>query len=182
MRHGVKKVKFNRNMGERKALLRSLLVALFTNEKVVTTKPKAKMLKQVSDHMISRAKKGDLATKRLLLSDLPHPVLVEKLVKEYGPLFKDRTGGYSRIISLGRRLSDSTPMVRIELVQTLHGDGKSEKKVKDEQALKALAVPKAGKAQRMTPKEETVNAQEAKPEKEKTKARRQVSTKKENKK
>lgn len=184
MRHGVKRVKLNRNMGERKALLRSLLVAFLTHEKIVTTEPKAKLLKPAADYVITKSKNKDLATKRLLLSYVPNQVVVQKLLNEYGPRFKNRNGGYSRIVKLGPRLSDATPMARIELVDIAEQtvvkalpEKVDKTKVVDTEVVQNAVATKGKKT---APRKESVTkARSAKSLKEKfATTRRQLSTKK----
>jgi len=108
--------KFSRKRNQRKALLRSLARALFLNEKIKTTEAKAKELSRFSEKFITRAKKRDLASRRILLRYFPES-LVKKLIEEIGPRYKDRKGGYTRVIKLGQRQSDGAKMAIIELVK-----------------------------------------------------------------
>jgi large subunit ribosomal protein L17 len=108
--------KIGREKGQRKALLRSLANNLFLKEKIKTTQAKAKELSRVADNYITKAKKINLGTKRLLLKDLNLKV-VNKLEKEIAPRYKDRTGGYTRIIKLGSRKTDGAQIVIIELIK-----------------------------------------------------------------
>lgn len=187
MRHGVKRSKFNRNMGERKALLRSLLVSFFTHERIVTTEAKAKLLKPAADYAIHKAKTHDVATKRLLLSYLPNQEIVQKLLDEYGPRYKDRNGGYSKIVKLGRRMSDASPMARIELIgfeEAVVEEKPSRRK--EGRAVVTGEVENAEvevKASKVTPKKEGKASQRAgKTVKEKAVSKRQTSTRREGKK
>lgn len=115
MRHHNANRKFNRTKNQRKALLRSLAVALVTKEKIQTTEPKAKELKPFADRLVSYAKKGTLASHRTLVG-LVGAQCAKKLMTEIGPRFKDRNGGYTRVIKLGIRIKDASPQSRIEFV------------------------------------------------------------------
>jgi len=107
--------KFGRKCGQRKALLKSLAANLFLHGKIKTTEAKAKELRSFAERLIQKVKKNDLVGVRYIAKFLP-PVVVKKLAKEIGPKYIDRAGGYTRIIKLGRRKSDSAPVAIIELV------------------------------------------------------------------
>jgi len=184
LRHGVKKVQFNRNMGERKALMRSLLLALFTHESIVTTQAKAKAVKPVADTIIAKARRDDLASRRLITARFPHPKTGEKLFSQIAPRFSDRAGGYSRIIALGPRKSGAAPMARIELLTgtgiALTTDG--EAPTKKARATTKLATV-SGKGEKVATRGKISAPERAsKSIKEKAVSRRQVSLKKEGKK
>ena len=106
----------SRPKNQRKALLKSLATGLFLHGKIVTTEPKAKVLRSVADKMITRAKDKNLANTRLLAATLA-PQVVKKLVQEIAPSFAARKGGYTRLTKLGRRTSDGASMVIVELVK-----------------------------------------------------------------
>ena len=105
--------KFNREPIQRKALYKALATALIDNGRIQTTQAKAKSLSSFADRLVNRAKKGDLASRRLLLTHVGK-VAVDKLMKDIGPRFKERNGGYTRVIRMGRRTSDGSPMALIE--------------------------------------------------------------------
>lgn len=105
--------KFNREPIQRKALYKALATALIEREKIETTQAKAKSLSSFTDKLVSRAKKGDLASRRLLLQKVGSKA-VTKLMNEIGPRFKGKNGGYTRVIKLGRRVSDGSEMAIIE--------------------------------------------------------------------
>lgn len=107
--------KFNRERNQRKALLKSLASNLFLKEKIKITEAKAKELSPLAEKYITKAKKINLATRRLLLKTLS-PKVVKKLEEEIGPRYKERKGGYTRIIKMGPRKSDGAKMVIIELI------------------------------------------------------------------
>jgi large subunit ribosomal protein L17 len=122
--------KFSRVRDQRKALLKNLSVELFVHEKIKTTEAKAKELKSYAEKFITKAKKGDLAARRHLLKFFPKQV-VKKLIEEIAPLYKERPGGYTRIIKLGPRKSDGAKMAIIELVERIgekEAKGKKKKK------------------------------------------------------
>jgi len=107
--------KFNREFDQRKALIQGLARALFLNSRIKTTTAKAKELKRFAEKFITTAKKGDISSRRRLgryFSD----ALVKKLVDEIAPKYKDRDGGYTRVIKLDVRKSDGASVSIIELV------------------------------------------------------------------
>jgi len=108
--------KFSRERDQRKALLKSLAVNLFLREKIKTTEAKAKGLSSFAEKLITKSKKGDLASRRILVRYFPKKI-VKKLVNEIGPKYKERKGGYTRVIKLGPRKSDGAKMAIIELVE-----------------------------------------------------------------
>ena len=108
--------KFSRKIGPRKALLRVLVNNFFMHEKIKTTEAKAKELRSIAEKMITKAKKNDLANRRLLARDLTQN-MTKKIIDDIAPKYKDRQGGYTRITKLGPRNSDSAKMVIIELVK-----------------------------------------------------------------
>lgn len=116
--------KLGRTSSARKALFRSLVTDLFLYEKIETTEAKAKELRSIADHMITLAKRGDLHARRQVASYVRKETVenaeqdaIQKLFSEIGPRFKERQGGYTRILKLGPRRGDAAPMVIIELVQ-----------------------------------------------------------------
>ncbi len=108
--------KLKRERDQRKALKKSLITSFFTEEKIDTTLAKAKEISSLAEKYITRAKKGDLSSRRLLLRYLSKKV-VKKLIDEIAPRYKERKGGYVRIIRLGKRKSDAAEMSRIELIK-----------------------------------------------------------------
>ncbi len=111
----VKGRKLSREKDQRKALMRSLARSLILKKRIKTTKAKAKEVSVFAEKAITKAKKGDLHAQRMLLKSFS-PIVVNKLIKEIGPNYKERPGGYTRIIKLGQRKSDASEMVIIELV------------------------------------------------------------------
>lgn len=107
--------KLSRKRDQRKALLKTLASALILNEKIRTTEAKAKEVSRFVEKFITRAKKRDLASRRHLVKFFSSQT-VRKLINEIGPRYKERSGGYTRIIKLGPRKSDGAKMAIIELV------------------------------------------------------------------
>ena len=117
MRHQMSGRKLNRTSSHRKAMLRNMAAALIKHEQIKTTLPKAKELKPYLDKLITLGKRGDLHARRIAISRLQgDKKLVDKLFSVLGERYKDRPGGYTRVIRAGFRYGDSAPMAVIELV------------------------------------------------------------------
>src|SRR3989338_8285531 len=116
MRHQKKVKSLDRNTAARKALLRNLATSIIVYEKVKTTKAKAKAVKPLVEKMITAAKKNDLTSRRKLIAVLYHKKAVNKALEVLGPRYKDRQGGYTRIINLNPRQGDGAEMAQIEFV------------------------------------------------------------------
>lgn len=116
MRKRKKGRKFSREKDQRKALLKSLATSLFLREKIKTTEAKAKEISGFAEKFITKAKKGDIFARRFLNRFFSKKV-VGKLIEEIGPRYKERKGGYTRIIKLGQRKSDGAKRAIIELVK-----------------------------------------------------------------
>ena len=117
MRHAKKKGKLSRDSAHRKSMLRTMSKQLIEHERIRTTQPKAKALKPEFEKLITLAKRGDLHARRQALSQLNQDKFaVHKLFEEIAPRYSSRNGGYTRIVKLGPRRSDSAEMVFIELV------------------------------------------------------------------
>ena len=117
MRHHNTKRKFGRGKTERRALLNSLARNLIARGKIKTTLPKAKELRPFIEKLVTRAKKNDLATKRSVISKLGgRGREVKKLFEMIAPKYIDKNGGYTRVLKLGSRLSDGSPLASIEFV------------------------------------------------------------------
>ncbi len=115
MRHGSKLKKFHRTNKKRDALMQSLIVALIDKRKITTTQAKAKSLRPVIEKLVTRSRNATLASTRLLTSRIGIAA-AHKLIKDIGPLFVDRAGGYTRIRHLAPRISDGARMAVIEFV------------------------------------------------------------------
>ena len=117
MRHSKKKGKLSRDAAHRKSMMRTMSKQLIEHERIRTTQPKAKALKPEFEKLITLAKRGDLHARRQALSQLNQDkFVVHKLFEEIAPRYSSRNGGYTRIVKLGPRRSDSAEMVSIELV------------------------------------------------------------------
>ena len=117
MRHKRNRHKLSRDAAHRKALLKNLSRQLIEHERIQTSQAKAKAVKPQVERLITIAKRGDLHSRRILLSRLGQDkFIVHKLVEEIAPRYTERPGGYTRIVKLGPRRSDSAEMVFLELV------------------------------------------------------------------
>ena len=120
---------FGRNSARRKALFKSLAISFIEHEGIKTTLPKAKELRTFVEPLITLAKEDSVSNRRLAFSRIGNKSAVAKLFTNLGPRFKDRPGGYSRIIKIGYRKGDSAPIAFIELVdRTVEEDSSEEKK------------------------------------------------------
>lgn len=117
MRHLKKGRKLGSDASHRKAMLRSLAIALFTNERIKTTEPRAKEVRGLVDRIITWGKRGDVHSRRLAMAELGDKELVHKIFADIAPRFAERPGGYTRILKLGPRKGDAAPMVILELVE-----------------------------------------------------------------
>ena len=118
MRHKLGLRKLNRTSAHRLAMLRNMMNSLLRHEAIKTTLPKAKELRRVVEPMITLAKEPTVANKRLAFNRLRDREIVVKLFNEIGPMFKDRKGGYTRILKMGYRVGDNAPLAYVELQKT----------------------------------------------------------------
>lgn len=116
MRHRESGRKLNRNSSHRKAMFRNMAVSLMEHEVIKTTLPKAKELRRIAEPLITMAKSDSVAKRRLAFSRLRDRGIVTKLFNELGPRYKERPGGYLRILKCGVRTGDKAPMAIVELV------------------------------------------------------------------
>lgn len=117
MRHNKSGKRLGRNTPHRAAMLRNMVTSLIEHEKITTTDARAKELRKVVDRMITLGKRGDLHARRQVLSVIRDQKVVAKLFDQVGPRYKDRPGGYTRIIKIGSRLGDNAPQSIIALVE-----------------------------------------------------------------
>ncbi|MDN5346976.1 MAG: large subunit ribosomal protein [Clostridia bacterium] len=108
--------KLGRLSGHRKMLLRNLVTSFLREGRIQTTEPRAKELRSLAEAMITLGKRGDLHARRQALAYLLDESVVTKLFKEIAPRYSDRQGGYTRLVKLGYRRGDGSPMVMVELV------------------------------------------------------------------
>lgn len=116
MRHRKSGRKLNRNSSHRKAMFKNMTASLVEHEVIKTTLPKAKELRRVAEPLITLAKEDSVANRRLAFDRLRNKATVGKLFSDLGPRFKERPGGYIRIIKCGFRKGDNAPMAYVELL------------------------------------------------------------------
>ena len=116
MRHKQSGRKLNRNSSHRKAMFRNMTVSLMQHEIITTTVPRAKELRRVAEPLITMAKNDSVAKRRTAFSRLRDRATVTKLFNELGPRYRERPGGYLRILKCGYRPGDKAPMAIVELV------------------------------------------------------------------
>ena len=177
MRHRVAGRKLSRHTQHREWMFRNMLVSLLTHERIRTTLPKAKELRSWADRIITLGKRGDLHARRRAFDLLRDRDAVKKLFDQIAPRFKDRAGGYTRVLKMGWRLGDAAPLSLVELTALAPSEKEKTTTVKKaKEALKKVAPKKkekeakAGKGEKKevkkaTPKKKT----EKKPAEEKSK-------------
>lgn len=143
MRHGMSGRKLNRTSSHRKAMFSNMVISLLDHEQITTTLPKAKELRRIADKMITLGKRGDLHARRQALSVIKNNEIVGKLFTGLAERYKERNGGYTRVLKAGNRHGDMAPMAVIELVdRDVEAKGaKDIARVESEEAAKALADP-----------------------------------------
>jgi len=117
VRHRARSRKLGRTSAHRKALYRNLVTALLEHERIETTDAKAKELRRVADRMITLGKRGDLHARRQALRVVRDKAVAAKLFSELAERFRDRPGGYTRVIKVRTRVGDAAPMSIVELVE-----------------------------------------------------------------
>ena len=117
MRHGMAQRKFNRSSSHRKAMFGNMAVALLKHEQITTTLPKAKDLRRVVDRLVTLGKRGNLHARRQAMAVLHDRDITAKLFGELAERYKERPGGYTRVLKAGFRYGDMAPMGVIELVE-----------------------------------------------------------------
>ena len=116
MRHKLAHRKLNRTASHRKAMFANMASSLIEHEQIVTTLPKAKELRPIVEKLVTLAKRGDLNSRRLAIARTRNKEMSKKLFDVLGPRYKDRQGGYIRIMKAGFRYGDNAPMAVIEFV------------------------------------------------------------------
>ncbi len=122
MRHRLGGRKLNRTSGHREAMFKNMAVSLFQHEQIRTTLPKAKELRRVAERLITIAKKPSVANRRLAFARLRDRVTVTKLFDVLGDRYKERHGGYTRILKCGFRAGDNAPMAVVQLMDRPVGE------------------------------------------------------------
>ncbi|WP_281680424.1 50S ribosomal protein L17 [Synergistes jonesii] len=116
MRHRMSKRRLGRCSSHRRAMLGNMAASLFIEGSIVTTETRAKELRSVAEKLITKAKSGTINDRRLVIARIPHKEAVLKLFNEIGPKYAERSGGYTRIVKMGARVGDASPMAVIQLV------------------------------------------------------------------
>lgn len=185
MRHQKKTVKLGRTAEHRKALLANQVCSLIEHSRIKTTLAKAKAVRPFAEKMVTLGKGGTLHNRRTAIAYLHQTAMVKKLFEEIAPRSANRAGGYTRIVKLGPRLSDSAPMALIEWVDAAvpaeEGAPKAEAPAKAEKPARAEGAPKkrgavgsravASKAKRLESKTRKEKAEKQNAEKPKAKAK-----------
>lgn len=142
MRHGKSGRRLGRTTSHREAMFRNLVTSFLNHEKITTTDAKAKEIRSVAEKMITLGKRGDLHSLRQAASYIREKSVVTKLFSTIAPRYKDRSGGYTRIVKLGIRQGDAAPISLIELVEEELKPQKARKQpVKPAVAPKVVATP-----------------------------------------
>lgn len=128
MRHGVSGRKLNRTTSHRLAMFRNMVTSLLDHERIYTTVPKAKEMRRWAEWMITLGKRGDLHARRQALSVVREKSVVHKVFEDLAVRFQNRAGGYTRIVKVGFRRGDASPMCLLELVTEGGTPEKSKKK------------------------------------------------------
>ena len=145
MRHNIAHRRLGRNTQHRQAMFRNALSSLINRDRIETTLAKARELRPVADKLITLAKKGTLASRRMAFSMLRDDMALKKLFSNLVDRFNDRIGGYSRILKLGFRHGDSAPMAILEYLTAELKKGAESKTAKAAKAPKVAKAPKAKK-------------------------------------
>jgi len=146
MRHKIGYKKLNRTSEHRKSMIQNMLNSLIKYEQIITTLPKAKVLKPQADKIITLGKKNSLTNKKILFSKLQDKISARKVYKELSKRYEKRNGGYTRIIKAGFRYGDSSPKAIIEFVDRNVEAKKIDVKKKDtDKAQKAKEAPEISK-------------------------------------
>ena len=133
MRHGLANKKLNRTSEHRKALLKNMLNSLIKYEQIITTLPKAKLIKPQAEKLITLGKKKNLTNTRVLISKLQDKTNANKILNTLSKRYEKRAGGYTRIVKAGYRYGDNSPMAVIEFVdRDVEAKRKFKKKKKED--------------------------------------------------
>jgi large subunit ribosomal protein L17 len=135
MRHGNTHRKLNRTSEHRRAMFANMAAALIKHEQIVTTLPKAKDLRPIVEKLVTLGKRGGLHARRQAIAEIKDVAMVKKLFEVIGPRYKERNGGYTRVIRYGFRYGDSAPRAVIEFVdRDVEAKGKDSGPVADKKA------------------------------------------------
>lgn len=157
MRKNVFGRRFKRNVGQRKALFKSLMSSLVLDEKIRTTEAKAKSIKSDIEKLVTKAKKR-VDAERFLSGKLTQPA-IDKMMGRIAPQFAQRPGGYTRIVRLGRRTTDSAAEVIMEWTEIIQSSkGKTQNDVQNKKKIKKAEIKKKNSGQRLSKKTTTSKA------------------------
>ena len=159
MKHRIGFNPLGRKPSHRKALHRNMVTSLFKHERIRTTKTKAQAIRRTAEKMITRAKVDSVHNRRMIGRDLKDKAILAKLFVEIGPRFKERPGGYTRILKIGPRPGDGADMVLLELVGEM-GEKDAAKPTRGESTKKS-AAPKTDKAKSAKGKKKAPKADES---------------------
>ena len=152
MRHGFTKRTLNMKIAHRRAVFANMAVALAKHEQIKTTLPKAKELRPIFEKLVTKSKENTLHVRRQLLSFLRDEAIVEKMLTVLGPRYKERKGGYVRVLKAGFRFGDCAPMAIVELVdRDITAKGKDSGQIVEVEA--DAPVKEEAKAEKNTEKE-----------------------------
>jgi len=140
MRHGKSGRKLNRSTSHRVAMFRNMVTSLLQHERIFTTVPKAKELRRWADWMITLGKRGDLHARRQALAVIREKQVVHKVFEELGPRYQNRSGGYTRMVKVGFRRGDASPMCILELITELQAAPKKVKQAPKTEVEKTPSV------------------------------------------
>jgi large subunit ribosomal protein L17 len=149
MRHRKSGVKLNRTSSHKDAMFRNMVTSLLKHDRIQTTDAKAKELRRWADHIITLAKRGDLHARRQVLSIVREKAVVHKVFEEAPTRFASVSGGYTRVVKIGRRPGDAAPVSLVELISAEPAKNKTTKKSK-------TASPKKTTRKKTGPKKESV--------------------------
>ena len=142
MRHGKVHRKLNKKPAHRKAMFANMAASLIKHEQIVTTLPKAKELRPIVEKLVTLAKKGGLAARRQAISEIRDVAQVRKLFEVIAARYKERNGGYTRVLKAGFRYGDSAPVAVIEFVdRDVGAKGKDSGPVQEKKVEEEAAVP-----------------------------------------
>jgi large subunit ribosomal protein L17 len=145
MKHKIGFNKLNRVPAHRKALIRNMMTVLFKHERITTTRAKAIEARKAAEKMITRAKEDSVHNRRIAAKKIQDEAILAKLFTDIGPRFKERNGGYTRILRIGFRKHDAADMVILELVDRVESDKKADREKRKTEKKAKVAANKAEK-------------------------------------
>jgi len=179
MRHRKAALKLNRTSSHRKAMFRNMVTSLFKHERIRTTDVKAKELRRWADNLITLAKRGDLHARRQALAIVREKDIVHKLFENAAEKYSSVSGGYTRIVKLGRRRGDAAPISLVELITSGTTKKKKKKKTKPVVEKKQAAKTKVVEEEKAAAEKAAPAVEPAKPKAKKAKAKKDDTESKE---